>query len=968
MLDAVVLEYSRITEEAVVETTDASSRRYRVPMSSSSWFFRVTGPKSDAADGERRQQPQKSEVGNHRGKYLDNFFHSTPVGRCLTIDPVDETNAGVAGDKEGSKLPLARMVHLHESGLLTSKSMLPGIITRVSGRFVFISCSFLPYEAVATRDMFSTGGFLLDVTSATPTPSQEREEPPRPVCEEEEWVGRSVHFALCPMSFLVMEAFFTRNEGLQERRGAPQTLAARNLSNRWLHPSGVSRLMYEQRKEVGGLASLQSEATDELTDGLLGAWNITGADPCKFFQPELSLQFVQGATLLAVNAMPPILHQKSVFSLKLWSFWMLAGTRVSLRVLDEERCDVTERVLCIEREETEEGAAVTLDHLESREVVSFRCRVKSFRMQDVVCEVTFLLCVEQGGQETQLESKPVFVRQSLKGRAGADVMGTGKPIPKKDGLSRKFWTSDVLGPEDNISAGFTDPGRSNQLLTEDCYEELPLVEREIIVVDPEDARLKKIAGVARRLVLGIVDTVVCAQVLACLVASAYGGESGGIHAEDELLALRLQSGPSKRRRGKPTSNQGANVVRLGDVRNGVCRHRALLFKYLCDVVQLPCYLVRGEHQGPDDALAERHSWNIVPLEGSRHVLVDATLSPHKLEMWPATGYKCAPVRLSSDWSHCHCMILHRSAAKIHLLEECGRGVTAVVRRGVLAGGLTCAVKVPRTSLDLDSLIYEYRVLRKFRLSLHVVRCLGWSGGIVMEYFPTNLLSFINHLIIRETRMSLSQQKEVLIGLLSALKEVHACGYVHRDIKAENVLLLVIRCSACHSIGTVCHLCDVRVKLGDFADSVAVNSSTQLHKASPRVGTPPYAAPEIDSEAPFSFAADIWSCGILAIEMASMQLPETAVPAGCVTARNEKGMNCRSNDEIGGQDGGGETCEVVSTVTDEGKMVGPLRLPRLPQNPPPPRWQQEFVAGALQVNWRQRRHAGALLDILQASSC
>ncbi|RNE99421.1 putative Protein kinase domain [Trypanosoma rangeli] len=963
MFDAVVLEYNGTTKEAVVETTDSISRRYRVPMSSSSWLFRITVPKSsDAADEERPRRLQSSEVGKNKGNYPDNLFHSTPVGRCVTIDPVDERDAGLADDKEGPKLPLARLVYLHESGLLASKSMLPGTITRVSGRFVFIFCSFLPYEAVATRDTFSTGGFLANVTSATATLLEQREDTSRPFSEEEEWVGRYVHFALYPMSFLVMEAFFTHNEGPRERKEAHRTLAARNISNRWFYPSGVPRLIYEQRREVGGLASLQCELADELNDGRLGVWSITGTDPCKFFQPELSLQFVQGATLLEDNAMPPILHQKSVFSLKLWSFWMLAGTQVSLRVLDEDRCDVTDHVLCIEREETEEGAAVTLDHLESKVVVSFRCQIKTFKMQGVVCEITFLLCIEQGDQKTQLESKPMFVRHSLKLRAGADIIGTGKQVPGNYDLSHKFWTSDVLGPEDNISTGFTDPGRSNELLTEDCYKELPMVEREIIVVDPEDTRLKEIAKVARRLVLGIVDTIVCTQVLACLVASACGGESGGINAEEEIIALRLQGRLNKRRRGRSSSNEGANVVRLGDVRNGVCRHRALLFKYLCDVVHLPCYLVRGEHQAPRDALAERHSWNIVPLEGRRHVLVDATLSPHKLEMWPVPAYKCAPVMLNSDWSHRHCMILHRSAAKIHLLEECGRGATAVVRRGVLAGGLTCVVKVPRTSLDLESLVYEYEVLRKFRMSSGVVRCLGWSGGIVMEYFPTNLLSFMNHLIIRETRMSLSQQKEVLIGLLSALKEVHTRGYVHRDIKAENVLLVVIRCSTCHSIGTVCHLCDVRVKLGDFADSVAVNPTTQIHMASPRVGTPPYAAPEIEAEAPFSFAADIWSCGVLAVEMASMQLPETSVSAG-----EEASVKCRNNDELIVQDGDDELRGVVSTITDDGKMVGPVRLPRLPQNPPPPRWQQELVEGALQVNWKQRRRAGALLDMLQGTS-
>ncbi|PWV11686.1 putative protein kinase [Trypanosoma cruzi] len=966
MFDAVVLEYDRNAEEAVVETTDAASRRYRVPMSSSLWSFRSKVATSDAAVGEGNQEPPSGKMKKRRMNYLDNLFHSTPVGRCVTIGPVEEMNTGSGEDKRSSALPLARLVHLHEAGSLTSRSMLPGTITRVSGRFVFIFCSFLPYEAVATRDMFSTGGLFLDTTSAPNTSLRDWDETPRPVNDEDEWVGRSVHFALHPMSFLVMEAFFTRNEGIQERRGAPKTLAAcrnNNNNNRWSHPTR------DQRRDVNDLASVQHEAADELNDGRLGAWKFTGVNPCRFFHPELSVQFVHGSSSLPWNAMPPMMHQKSVFTLKLWSFWMLPGTRISLRALDEDRSDVTDRVLCVEQEELGGMTAVTLDHLESREVVLFKCRIKSFKMQDVVCEITLLFCMEHMGYETQLESRPILIRQGLKGRAVVELMDRSQPCSKKDNLSRKFWTSDVLGPEDKITTGFTDPGRSNQLLTEDRYEELPMVQREIIVVDPEHARLQMFAALARRVVKGIVDTVVCAQVLAWLVASAYGGESGGINAEDEIVSLRLRSGLSKRRRGRPESKEGANVVRLGDVRSGVCRHRVLLFKYLCDVVKLPCYLVRGEHQGPGDAIAERHSWNIVPLEGNRNLLVDTTLSPHKVEMWPAPAYRCVPVKLSSNWSDCHCLLSNRSASKIHLLEECGRGVTAVVRRGVLAGGLTCAVKVPRTNTDLGSLVHEYEVLRNFCVSSHVVRCLGWSGGIVMEYFPSNLLSFMNHLIICGNRMSLSQQKEVLIGLLLALKEVHDCGYVHRDIKAENVLLVVIRCSTCHSVGTVCHLCDVRVKLGDFADSVAVDPTTHMHKASPRVGTPPYTAPEIDSEASFSFAADIWSCGILAIEMASMQLPETGVQEGCVKESYERSMDCRNNEEeVNYQEDGDEAGNVVSAVVDDGVLVGPVRLPRLPRNPPPPRWQQKFVDGALQVNWKRRCRTGELLNILGGASC
>ena len=41
--------------------------------------------------------------------------------------------------------------------------------------------------------------------------------------------------------------------------------------------------------------------------------------------------------------------------------------------------------------------------------------------------------------------------------------------------------------------------------------------------------------------------------------------------------------------------QGHNFMFLGDVKIGLCRHKALLFKILCDLVGLDCAVVTGYH-------------------------------------------------------------------------------------------------------------------------------------------------------------------------------------------------------------------------------------------------------------------------------------------------------------------------------------------------------------------------------------
>uniref|UniRef100_A0A6P4G3A0 non-specific serine/threonine protein kinase n=1 Tax=Drosophila rhopaloa TaxID=1041015 RepID=A0A6P4G3A0_DRORH len=71
---------------------------------------------------------------------------------------------------------------------------------------------------------------------------------------------------------------------------------------------------------------------------------------------------------------------------------------------------------------------------------------------------------------------------------------------------------------------------------------------------------------------------------------------------------------------------------------------------------------------------------------------------------------------------------------------------------------------------------------------------------------------------------------LLKQLLLAVKHMHSLGYVHRDIKAENVLLLS----------------EDRLKLADFGFSTQlINGANQ--KLDTFCGSPPYAAPELFSD-------------------------------------------------------------------------------------------------------------------------
>ncbi|KAL9923999.1 serine/threonine-protein kinase NIM1 isoform 1-T1 [Glossina fuscipes fuscipes] len=93
-------------------------------------------------------------------------------------------------------------------------------------------------------------------------------------------------------------------------------------------------------------------------------------------------------------------------------------------------------------------------------------------------------------------------------------------------------------------------------------------------------------------------------------------------------------------------------------------------------------------------------------------------------------------------------------------------------------------------------------------------------------------------------------------LLLAVKHMHSLGFVHRDIKAENVLLLS----------------EDRLKLADFGFSTQlINGANQ--KLDTFCGSPPYAAPELFSDDHYIGApVDVWALGILLYFMVVGNMP------------------------------------------------------------------------------------------------
>ncbi|KUJ54481.1 serine/threonine protein kinase [Streptomyces albus subsp. albus] len=99
--------------------------------------------------------------------------------------------------------------------------------------------------------------------------------------------------------------------------------------------------------------------------------------------------------------------------------------------------------------------------------------------------------------------------------------------------------------------------------------------------------------------------------------------------------------------------------------------------------------------------------------------------------------------------------------------------------------------------------------------------------------------------------------DILEPVLAALGAAHRAGFVHRDMKPENVL-----------IGD-----DGRVKVADFGLARAVDAATSTNTES-IMGTVSYLAPEQIEHGTADTRADIYACGVLTYEMLTGAKPHS----------------------------------------------------------------------------------------------
>lgn len=197
-------------------------------------------------------------------------------------------------------------------------------------------------------------------------------------------------------------------------------------------------------------------------------------------------------------------------------------------------------------------------------------------------------------------------------------------------------------------------------------------------------------------------------------------------------------------------------------------------------------------------------------------------------------------------------------------KKLGQGGMADVYLG-LQENLSRMVAIKVLSLDMarsprtgKRFVKEARTLSRLThpniVTIHDVGQADKLYFIVMEYLQDSLKEKIR----KNRKIPPEESFHIVLQVADALFHAHAKGYIHRDIKPDNILF---------------RQDDTPVVL-DFGIAKSLNSRTKLTRTGMSVGTPQYMSPEQCNAEMLDGRSDIYSLGVVLYEMLTGKPPYT----------------------------------------------------------------------------------------------